>query len=80
MWIARKGAHSSCCWLSVPGKSIPIPIKSSKYILCVPLSLISMSTINSCPSQAGISSGKKEGAGTSSWLGAWSVEGSQLSS
>ena len=67
--------------LSVSGKSMPIPTRSSRYISCVPLlSSMSMSTMSSLPSPYGMSSGRNEGGGIRCWSGECSSSGSQSSS
>ena len=61
--IARRGAAADIFLLFVPGMSIPAPTRSSRYISCVPLSLMFMSTMSSFPSANGMSSGRKSGGG-----------------
>ena len=62
--MARSGAAAARSMFSVFGKLIPRPMRSLRYILCVPLLLTLMFTASSSPYSKGVLSSRKVGGGT----------------
>jgi hypothetical protein len=77
--IAKRGAHSGCFKLSVPGKSRPRPTRSSIYMSCIPLLSTSTLITNSLPLPNGTSSVMNLGGGNFSWFGACRLSESHAS-